>query len=175
MIIKEDSQTSNYTHIIDLVVRGLLASISTRPVKSGMRVSVDLEDMFTKGISKKGRDSPYILKMNKQAGINDKLLTVRFQNHPLDKNVDQEIVVKAQPLEIIYHAKTVHELVKCFALPREMQLSRLQAAAVTTLEEWRLQSASGLQYMLDRRGEVEIDVEMTAPFLIIPQDGTLDK
>ncbi|CAG7785731.1 unnamed protein product [Allacma fusca] len=175
LIIKEDSQTSNYTHIIDLVVRGLLASISTRPVKSGIRVSVDLEDIFSKGIAKKGRDAPYILKTKKHAGINGKLLTMRFQNHPLDKNVDQEIVVKAQPVEISYHAKTIQELVKCFALPRKIQLSGLQAAVVTTLEEWRLQLASGLQHMLDRRGVVEIDVEMIAPILIIPQDGTLDK
>ena len=152
-----------------------LNSVRTRPVKSGLKFDLDLDDFYTTGIPKHGKEPPYIIKMNNLAGVTDKLLRVKFESNPLNSDVDTRIIVKAQPLEIIYHAKTINELVKCFSLPREMQLSRLQAAAVTTLEEWKLQSASGLQYMLDRRGEVEIDAELTAPFLIIPQDCQVEK
>jgi hypothetical protein len=51
---------------------------------------------------------------------------------------------------------------------------RLQAAAVSTINEWREQSASGLQHLIETRGEIDIDIEMLAPYFLIPQGGTMD-
>lgn len=50
---------------------------------------------------------------------------------------------------------------------------RLQEAAASTVNEWKEQSAAGLQYMLDTRGEVEVDIHLLAPYFLIPQDGIL--
>jgi len=51
---------------------------------------------------------------------------------------------------------------------------RLQAATVATLNEWKEQSAASLQHMIDTRGEVDINVDLTAPYLLIPEGGTLE-
>jgi hypothetical protein len=52
------------------------------------------------------------------------LLEVLFENNPLNSQASQKIVVQAQPIEVIYHGKTVVQLVRCFTLPPEMQLSK---------------------------------------------------
>ena len=96
----------------------------TRPVKSGLRVDVNLTDMNIVGLTKPGKSPPFILQSTKEIGREIPLLQVTFENYPLDSEVDQRIRVRAEPVEIVYHAKTINEVAKCFSLPRSMQLSK---------------------------------------------------
>lgn len=58
-------------------------------------------------------------------------------------------------------------------LIKKTTLFRLQAAAASTINEWKEQSTAGLQYMLDTRGELEVDIHLIAPYFLVPQDGVL--
>jgi len=52
--------------------------------------------------------------------------------------------------------------------------TRLQAAAMSTINEWREQSASGLQHLIETRGEISIDIHLLAPYFVIPQGGQMN-
>jgi len=60
----------------------------------------------------------------KTSGANTQLIEITFDSHPLNSSVDKRIQVKAQPIEIVYHADTVNQFLKCFELPRHIQLSK---------------------------------------------------
>jgi len=46
---------------------------------------------------------------------------------------------------------------------------------MTTIIEWREQSTAGIKHMMETRGEIEISVELIAPYVLLPEDGAIDK
>jgi hypothetical protein len=70
-----------------------------------------------------GISPPHIIS-SKSTGQDRKLIEILFQSNPLHSTVSQRINVTAAPVEIVYNSKTVVELVKCFTLPAEIQLSK---------------------------------------------------
>lgn len=51
------------------------------------------------------------------------LLDVKIDINPLDKRCDQRVRVSARPLQIVYDAQTIIELLKIFKLPRDSYLA----------------------------------------------------
>lgn len=44
---------------------------------------------------------------------------------------------------------------------------------MSTINEWREQSASGLQHLVETRGEIDMDIHLVAPYVLVPRDGNL--
>ena len=76
------------------------------------------------GVSRKDAvNRPHIISST-STGQDRKLIEIEFQTNPLHSTASQKVNVTAAPVEIVYHSKTVLELVKCFTLPPEIQLSK---------------------------------------------------
>ncbi|CAL8090191.1 unnamed protein product [Orchesella dallaii] len=158
--------------ILYLEIDDVETQVMTRPVKNGMQVNVSMARLNAIGLqSRHDIPAPVIV----ESKINDEsnLFNVQFESNPLNCNADQRIVVRGNPIEVVYDGKTVAEMVNCFTLPADAKLTRLQAAAVSTINDWKEQSNAGLQYLLDTRGEMEVDIHLIAPYFLIPQGGLL--
>lgn len=64
--------------------------------------------------------------------------------------------------------------IKYYNVTYYVQLFRLQAAAVSTLNEWKEQSAAGLQHLAETRGEIDLQLDLIAPYILIPRGGVLN-
>lgn len=51
------------------------------------------------------------------------LLDIKFEMNPLDKKCDQRVDVIAQPLQIVYDAETIIQLLHVFKVPSNANLS----------------------------------------------------
>lgn len=51
------------------------------------------------------------------------LLDIKFEMNPLDKKCDQRVDVVAQPLQIVYDAETIIQLLQVFKVPSNANLS----------------------------------------------------
>lgn len=54
----------------------------------------------------------------------ESLLDIKFEMNPLDKKCDQRVNVNAQPLQIVYDAETIIQLLKVFKMPEDANLSQ---------------------------------------------------
>lgn len=98
--------------------------IATRPVRSGLVVELFMNSLEAEGMQGKLDKGPVKLITSKIKSNTTNLLKVLFEHNPMNSQASQKIDVQAQPIEIVYHGKTVVQLVRCFALPPEMQLSK---------------------------------------------------
>lgn len=56
------------------------------------------------------------------------LLDIRFEANPLDKKCDQRVEVFARPLQIVYDADTIIQLLHVFKMPQDANLSGYEFA-----------------------------------------------
>ncbi|KIK70982.1 hypothetical protein GYMLUDRAFT_33082 [Collybiopsis luxurians FD-317 M1] len=104
----------------------------------------------------------------------DPFLFVKFENNPLDERADSALTVRMRHMEIIYHKGYV-EAVYRFLKPPESQLESVEAllsVASQTLEGLRKETRAGLEFALQNHKTVDIQMDMNAPIIIIPEDIT---
>lgn len=88
-----------------------------------MQVEVLMASFEAEGLKGKHDTVPVKMITSKTKSTTN-LVEVYFENNPLNSQANQKIRIQAQPIEILYHGKTIVHLVRCFALPPEMQLSK---------------------------------------------------
>lgn len=119
----------------------------------------------------------------------DPFFFVRFENQPLDERADTALTVKMRHMEIIYHRGYVEAVVRFFK-PPESQLESveallvsffeliygfhisemgLQSVATQTFEEFRKETRVGLEYALQTHKTIDIQLDMNAPIIIVPE------
>ncbi|KAI0033184.1 hypothetical protein K488DRAFT_78064 [Vararia minispora EC-137] len=99
---------------------------------------------------------------------------VKFEQKPLDERADMTLAFKMRHMEIIYHRGYV-EAVYRFFKPPESQLESVEAllnAASETLEGIRKETRAGLEYALQTHKTVDLQVDMNAPIIIVPESIT---
>ncbi|XP_068961725.1 intermembrane lipid transfer protein VPS13A isoform X2 [Petaurus breviceps papuanus] len=99
------------------------------------------------------------------------LFTIMFETNPLDECAAQRCVVEAEPLEIIYDAKTVNSIVEFFRPPKEVRLAQLTTATLMKLEEFREKTSTGLLYIIETQKILDLKINVKASYIIIPQNG----
>ncbi|ODN02737.1 Vacuolar protein sorting-associated protein 13A [Orchesella cincta] len=159
--------------ILQLEIDDVETQVMTRPVKNGMQVIVSMASLNAVGMQTRPDVPAPVIVESKITKGETNLFHVQFEANPLNCNANQRIVVRGNPIEVVYDGKTVSELVNCFTLPSDAKLTRLQAAAVSTINDWKEQSTAGLQYLLDTRAEKEVDIHLIAPYFLVPQGGLL--
>ncbi|KAJ3800717.1 vacuolar protein sorting-associated protein 13 [Lentinula aff. detonsa] len=104
----------------------------------------------------------------------DPFLFIKFENNPLDERSDNAITVRMRHMEIIYHKGYVEAVYK-FLKPPASQLESVEAllsVASQTLEELRKETRAGLEFALQTHKTIDIQMDMNAPIIIIPEDVT---
>ncbi|KIY71623.1 vacuolar protein sorting-associated protein 13 [Cylindrobasidium torrendii FP15055 ss-10] len=107
----------------------------------------------------------------------DPFLFVKFENNPLDERADNALTVRMRHMEVIYHRGYVEAVYKFFK-PPESQLESVEAlltAAGQTLEGFSKETRAGLEYALQSHKTIDIQMDMNAPVIIVPEDVTTSK
>ncbi len=118
----------------------------------------------------------------------DPFLFVKFENKPLDERADNALTVRMRHMEIIYHRGYV-EAVYQFLKPPESQLESVEAllvspfarttsdaniivqtAAGQTLEGLSKETRAGLEFALQNHKTIDIQMDMNAPVIIVPEE-----
>jgi hypothetical protein len=98
--------------------------MTTRPVKNGLKVSVLMQSLEADGMKGKNDKSPIKMITSKMSAGKKHLFQVFFESNPLDSQANQKVIIRGEPIEVVYHGPTIIHLAKCFTLPPEMQLSK---------------------------------------------------
>ncbi|KAF9270221.1 DUF1162-domain-containing protein [Marasmius fiardii PR-910] len=104
-------------------------------------------------------------------------LFVKLENKPLDGRADNALTVRMRHMEIVYHKDYVEAVYK-FLKPPESQLESVEAlltAASETLEGLSKETRAGLEFALNNHKTIDIQMDMNAPIIIVPEDVTTTK
>ncbi|CAH2071109.1 unnamed protein product, partial [Iphiclides podalirius] len=141
-----------------------------RPGANALRVDIQMQSFTVAGV-KQGEFEPQLV-TSQEVNENVNLLNVVFETNPLDGKCDQRVKVLAQPLQIVYDAQTVIEIVNVFKPPTESTaLTTLQAAAENKLSDLKEKSALGMQYAVHNHTFIDLDIDIAASYIIVPQTG----
>ncbi|KAF9453814.1 vacuolar protein sorting-associated protein 13 [Macrolepiota fuliginosa MF-IS2] len=99
---------------------------------------------------------------------------VKYESKPLDGRADNALTLTMRHMEIIYHRGYVEAVYKFFK-PPPSQLESVEAllnVASQTLEGLRKETRAGLEYALQNHKTIDIQMDLNAPIIIIPEDIT---
>ncbi|KAK2461917.1 hypothetical protein APHAL10511_006380 [Amanita phalloides] len=99
---------------------------------------------------------------------------LNYENNPLDKRADNALTVRLRHMEIIYHKGYVEAIYKFFEPPAS-QLESVEAlldVASQTLEGIRKETRAVLEYSLQAHKTIDVQMDLNAPLIIIPEDVT---
>lgn len=141
-------------------------------VKSEDDSSRDIEPESTVGFSQEPDAlTRRLSNASKQA---DPFFFAKYEYKPLDERADHGVTLRLGSTEIIYHRAYV-EAVSAFFEPPESELELIGAlidAASDTIEGIRKQTRAGLENALENHKTVDMNVDVKAPIIIVPEDVT---
>ncbi|KAL4243512.1 VPS13 family protein [Abortiporus biennis] len=111
------------------------------------------------------------------SGPVDPFFYLKFENHPLDERADSALTVRMRYMEIVYHKGYV-EAIYHFFKPPSSQLESVEAllnVASQTLEGLRKETRAGFEYALQTHKTIDIQMDLQAPLIIIPEDITTNQ
>ncbi|CAK5280530.1 unnamed protein product [Mycena citricolor] len=106
--------------------------------------------------------------------VPEPFLFIKFEHNPLDERADNALTVKMRHMSIIYHKGYVEAVYKFFKPPAS-QLESVEAllnVASETFEGLRKETRAGLEYALQTHKTIDIQMDMNAPVIIIPESVT---
>lgn len=113
---------------------------------------------------------------------------VKYENKPLDGRADNALTLRMRHMEIIYHRGYVEAVYKFFKPPPSQLesveallvhvwliyfihlLTKPQNVASQTLEGLRKETRAGLEYALQTHKTIDIQMDLNAPVIIIPEE-----
>ncbi|KAI8995643.1 vacuolar protein sorting-associated protein 13 [Trametes punicea] len=109
--------------------------------------------------------------------LQDPFFFLKFEHNPLDGRADSALNVRMRYMEIVYHKGYV-EAVYRFLKPPASQLESVEAlldVASQTLEGLRKETRIGLEYALQTHKTIDVQMDLNAPIIIVPEDVTTTK
>ncbi|THH01814.1 hypothetical protein EW026_g979 [Hermanssonia centrifuga] len=107
----------------------------------------------------------------------DPFFFLKFEHNPLDQRADNALTMRMRNMEIIYHKEYIEAIYRFFK-PPSSQLESVEAllnVAGQTLEGIRKETRAGLEYALQTHKTVDIQMDINAPVIIIPEDVTVER
>ncbi|XP_075971796.1 vacuolar protein sorting 13C isoform X2 [Anticarsia gemmatalis] len=161
---------TDQTEVLKACVDHVEVDMKQRPSANALRVDVHMKAFSVTGVHQ-GEFIPRLV-TSKEVTQDVNLLNVVFETNPLDGLCDQRVKVLARPLQIVYDAQTVIEIVNVFKPPTESTaLTTLQAAAENKLSDLKEKSALGMQYAVHHHTFIDLDIDIAASYIIVPQTG----
>lgn len=98
-------------------------------------------------------------------------LVVEYQRKPLNKKADQSIKVNMRHLEIIYNPTIIQGILSFLTAHSKDNESfdALIEVAGDTIEGFKQQTRAGLEYVLETHSTLDLDVDIDAPIIVIPE------
>ncbi|KAI5278319.1 Vacuolar Protein Sorting-Associated Protein 13A [Manis pentadactyla] len=166
IVLREKQQKPE---LLDVVVEEFSTLIVQRPGAQAIKFETKIDSFHVTGLPDNST-KPRLLSSLDDA---TSLFQIVFEINPLDETVAQRCIIEAEPLEMIYDAKTVNSIVEFFRPPKEVNLAQLTSVTLTKLEEFRDKTATGLLYVIETQKVLDLKINLKASYVIIPQDGIL--
>lgn len=147
------------------------ALITQRPAAEAISIIAGMREIKVTGLTRTDY-TPLLVESKITDEFN--LLEVFFETNPLDKLCDQRVKVVARPLQITYDAPTILALINAFQTPGDVTLSKFEDAASTKISNFKERSATGMQYMIDKKAVLDVDILLMPNILVVPHKGVYD-
>ncbi|XP_016940577.3 intermembrane lipid transfer protein Vps13 [Drosophila suzukii] len=147
------------------------ASITQRPAAEAISITAGMKELKVTGLKRKDY-TPLLVESKITDEFN--LLDVFFETNPLDKLCDQRVKVVARPLQIVYDAPTILALIRAFQPPGDVTLSKFEDAASSRISNFKERSATGMQYMIDKKAVLDADILFMPNILVVPHKGVYE-
>jgi vacuolar protein sorting-associated protein 13A/C len=100
--------------------------------------------------------------------------SLQLEQNPLDNHADTVVVVKLNAMEIIYNPNFVIQVTKFFKPPEKHMdsIGALMESAGSTVEGLRQQTRAGLEFALTEHKTVDVQLDLQAPLIIVPDSVT---
>lgn len=158
--------------IVRVILDDMSASFAERPRADAIKLESKIERFRILGFPESSSDfCTLISSENVTTDVKRSLLTFLFETNPLDEKCDQRINLFAEPVEMIYDSAVVAALADVFRPPEEVSLDKLQAQAVSKLNDIKLMSATGLQHAIEQRKALELLVDLKPSYLMVFEGG----
>ncbi|KAK5142504.1 Vacuolar protein sorting-associated protein 13 [Rachicladosporium monterosium] len=104
----------------------------------------------------------------------DPFFTLAFEQNPLDGHADSAVNLKLKAMEIVYNPNFVVQVTKFFKPPAQHNesIGALMEAAGSTVEGLRQQTRAGLEYALQEHKTIDLQLDLQAPLIIVPDSVT---
>ncbi|KAF6206535.1 hypothetical protein GE061_017769 [Apolygus lucorum] len=181
--VLDDSIPQSLRRVLLLQLSGVRMDIDIRP--TSMRTATFVRLLNVVGTEQMGvvpqlvtiYDRKIESDTNSTRAETPNLLEVHFDKNPLDSNSDMRVNIKTQPLLVVFDAKTVIDIQEVFDTSKPIAANQIQQAVQLKLTEIKTMSTAGLQHMVHERKIVEINLDLKASTLLLPENGfyTRDK
>eukprot|EP01135_Chromosphaera_perkinsii_P007458 Nk52_evm10s859 gene=Nk52_evmTU10s859 len=104
-----------------------------------------------------------------EGGDVSSLFNLVFETNPINEIADSCLVVKAMSLCMFYNKLVVDEVIRFFRPPENSYLEEIQTAALNKLEDIKTSTRAGLEYVIETRKTMYIDLDVSAPKIFFPK------
>ncbi|KAI8968414.1 hypothetical protein BDF20DRAFT_896210, partial [Mycotypha africana] len=131
-------------------------------------------DKDEKDIVRQRRRKSSSAEMLQQTAIEDPFFTIKFEHKPLDNRADNAMALFMRNIDIVYNPITIREIVKFFTPPETSanSINALIEVAGDTFEDIKNQTRATLEFALEQHTTLDLQIDMDAPVIIIPEDCT---
>ncbi|KAJ4449970.1 hypothetical protein ANN_01377 [Periplaneta americana] len=154
--------------VISVELKSVSSCVEQRPSADALKLTVQIADLTVFGLKQDARLPKLVTSKEHDSKA---LLDVLFEKNPLDESCDQRIHVGSKSLEVVYDAETINKVVDVFKAPKPVNLSQLQAAAGSTLADFKEMSATGLQHAIQQQNIMDLKVDLEASYIVLPHGG----
>lgn len=173
--VRSETSKKPTIDVVRFTLDSITADLFQRPSANALKACVKIGKMKLYG-TPNDQEVPLMIR-NANEGTGDDALPLVdfvFETNPLNKeDIDQCINAVCQPLEIIYDANTVNDVIAFFEPPEDVLLKDLQEKAYSTFEDFKVSSTAGLLHAIDKRNILDVDIKINSSYLIIPDKGVL--
>ncbi|XP_064497385.1 intermembrane lipid transfer protein VPS13A isoform X7 [Pseudopipra pipra] len=169
--IRENRQTPE---LVEFALSGLSTVFTQRPGAQAVRFESKITSLEVTGMSREKCTPCLLSSRTAYSDESTSLLSIMFETNPLDEQADQKLRIESQPLEIVYDAMTVNNLVDFFRPPKDVTLEQLTSATLMKLEEFREKTSTGLMYIIETQKVLDLKINLMASYIIVPQTGFYD-
>ncbi|XP_033099721.1 vacuolar protein sorting-associated protein 13A-like isoform X2 [Anneissia japonica] len=156
--------------VVDTVV-----DIEHRPANNGIHFQLSTDSLLVEGSPKKEENVTIVTSArDKPDDVAGQVFNVDLETSPVNVSADLSLAVTSEPVDIVYHEKTISELITFFTVPN-LNMENLKAVASTQLMKFAEYSTAGLKYAIENHKTIQLDVDVKSPNILIPEFGSIDK
>ncbi|CAG9815731.1 unnamed protein product [Phaedon cochleariae] len=169
--LMDDDDKDGTQSVLLTDLKNVKCKVETRPAASAIKVYMKLDSLTTIGM----QEGDFIPQMIAAESETQKdLLEIRFESNPIDKKCDYRIHVVTQPIRVVYDEKTINKIVDVFTIPPDTALEEISDVAANKISDVKEMTSLGLQYAIEKHVAIDLNVDLRAPYVIIPYAGRFD-
>ncbi|XP_071050774.1 intermembrane lipid transfer protein Vps13-like [Onthophagus taurus] len=160
----------NNNHIVLLTqLSDIFVNLAIRTSANAGSLTGKIKEILVTGVKQGTYKEPTLISNNSTE--DGSLCDVSFAMNPLNSNFMYKLHIFLRPIHIIFDAVTINTIVDFVTIPRSSTLQQLSNVASSTINKVKFQSSAKLQYVIDNHSQIDLTIDVWAPYVIIPFGG----